>query len=59
MQWLFWAFEWGPAIIAAASAAAAVTPTKKDDAALKGLRRVLNVLALNVRHARPAEDAER
>lgn len=59
MQWLFFVLEWGPALVAAASAAAAVTPTKRDDRALAALRRVINVLALNVGHARTLEDNDK
>lgn len=41
-----------PYVIAAASAIAALTPTPKDDKFLGKLRKVVDVLALNVKHAR-------
>lgn len=34
----------------------AATPTKKDDAIFAALRKLLNVLALNVGHAKNKED---
>jgi len=43
-----------PLVIAAASAISAVTPTAKDDAAVRWVRRLVEVLALNVGNARPA-----
>lgn len=39
-------------VISAASALAALTPTPKDDAKLMKARKVLETLALNVRHAK-------
>lgn len=41
------------AVIAAASALTALTPSPKDDGALARLRRLLELLALNIGHARP------
>jgi hypothetical protein len=45
--------EAGLAVIAAASAVTALTPSPKDDNVLAGLRRLLEMLALNIGHARP------
>lgn len=45
-----------PMVVMIASAVAAVTPTPKDDAALKWIKKVINVLALNVKNAKPAEN---
>lgn len=42
------------ALVTAASAATALTPTAADDRLLGRVRRVLEWLALNVGHARPA-----
>ncbi|OWY39380.1 hypothetical protein CEK28_08660 [Xenophilus sp. AP218F] len=39
-------------VISAASAVAAITPNKKDDKVVGTLRRVADVLALNVGHAK-------
>lgn len=39
-------------VISAASALAALTPSPKDDAKLLKARKVLETLALNVRHAK-------
>ncbi|WP_041535850.1 hypothetical protein [Parvibaculum lavamentivorans] len=47
--------EWLEAILAivgAASAVAAVTPTQKDDNIVATISRVVDVLALNIGHAR-------
>lgn len=44
-----------PMIVGIASALAAMTPTPKDDKFLGKLRKALDVVALNVRHARNAE----
>jgi hypothetical protein len=41
------------ATISAASTIAALTPTPKDDNAIKYVRNIVNMLALNVRHANP------
>jgi len=41
--------------IAAAAALAAMTPTPKDDSVLKALRKVVDVLALNVGKAKNKE----
>lgn len=46
------ALEIASQIIAAASVIAALTPTPKDDHALRKARRVIDALALNVRHAK-------
>ncbi|EEE42845.1 hypothetical protein [Roseibium alexandrii] len=40
------------AVIAAASAIAALTPTPKDDAVVAKVRKVVDVLALNVGNAK-------
>ena len=40
------------AVIAAASAIAALTPTPKDDGVLKKLARIIDLLALNVFRAK-------
>lgn len=45
-------------LVTAASAIAALTPTKKDDKIFEVLKKVLNVLALNVKHAKPADEKE-
>lgn len=42
------------ALVTAASAATALTPTSADDRLLGRVRRVLEWLALNVGHAKPA-----
>lgn len=39
-------------IIAAASAVSALTPNKSDDALIAKIRKVVGLLALNVRHAK-------
>ena len=41
-------------IISGASALAAITPTEKDDFILSKIRKGLDVLALNIGHAKPA-----
>ena len=41
-------------IVAAASAVTALTPSPADDAFLGKVRRLIEVVALNVGHARPA-----
>lgn len=38
--------------ISAASAIAALTPTPKDNEALKKIRKVVDAIALNIKHAR-------
>lgn len=43
------------AVIAVASAFTAVTPSPKDDSVLARLRAILEMLALNVGHARPGK----
>ncbi len=43
-------------LIAAAGVVAALTPTKSDDALLGNLSRLLNLVALNVRHSKNADD---
>lgn len=40
------------AVVGAASAVAAVTPTKKDDSLVGTVSRVVDLLALNVGHAK-------
>lgn len=42
---------WYPITVAIASAICALTPTPKDDSALKKIRAVLDVLALNIGHS--------
>lgn len=54
MGFLVGLIEWGPVAVTVASALAALTPTAKDDAALKWVRRFIEVMALDVLHARPA-----
>lgn len=48
-------------LVTGASAIAALTPTKKDDEffgkALAAIRKVANLLALNVANAKPKDDA--
>ena len=44
------------AVVGGASAVAALTPTPRDDRLLTSVKRFLNLLALNVGHARNAED---
>lgn len=44
---------WATGIVTAASAIAALTPSKADDAALMFLRRLIDALALNIGNARP------
>lgn len=39
-------------VVTAASAVSAITPTPKDDKVLSGVLGVLNILALNVGHAK-------
>lgn len=41
------------AVVAAASAVAALTPGAEDDRFVAKLRRIVDVLALNIGHARP------
>lgn len=43
-----------PMVVGVASALAALTPTPKDDTFLAKLRKALDVVALNVRHAKNA-----
>jgi len=45
-------FEAVLAIVGAASAVAAATPTKKDDNIIGTISRVIDVIALNVGHAK-------
>ena len=45
-----------PAIIALASTVAALTPTPKDDAALSGLYKIIDALALNLGYAKQKGD---
>lgn len=45
-------------LIAGASAIAAVTPTPKDDAILVKIKKVVDVAALNVGQAKPADKEE-
>lgn len=40
------------AIVTAAAAIAALTPTPKDDAAVAWVRKIIDVLALNIGHAK-------
>lgn len=54
-QWLDAAL----AVVAAASAVTALTPSPKDDSWLARLRAVLETLALNIGHAKPAEPESR
>ena len=56
MEYLQMGINLAPVIIAVASAVAAITPTPKDNRALKWIKRFFNVLALNVGQARPAGD---
>ncbi|MEX2249822.1 MAG: hypothetical protein WD671_09305 [Parvibaculum sp.] len=49
--WLVWV-EAGLAVVGAASAVAAATPTPKDDTLVGKHYRVIDVLALNVGHAK-------
>lgn len=42
----------GTSLIALASALAALTPTPRDDGVVSALRRLLDLVALNVGHAR-------
>ncbi len=46
---------YAPVVIAVAGAITAATPTPKDDKALNAVRKVLDILALNVRHAKNKE----
>lgn len=54
MEYLEWTINILPPIIAVASAVAAVTPTPVDNEALRWLRRIVDVLALNVGKAKNA-----
>ncbi|MDO8838501.1 MAG: hypothetical protein Q8J92_00880 [Parvibaculum sp.] len=54
--WLVW-LEAALAIVGAASAIAAATPTPKDDTLIGKLYRVLDCVALNIGHAK--EEADR
>lgn len=54
-EWLTWITVYIPQIITAASIITALTPTPKDDELLARLRRLLNVLALNVGKAAPKD----
>lgn len=40
------------AIVGGAAVIAAITPTTKDDAALAALRKILDVVAFNIAHAK-------
>ena len=40
------------AVVTAAAAIAALTPTPKDDAAVAWVRKIIDVLALNIGHAK-------
>ena len=44
-----------PQVITVASIITAVTPTKKDDAILNQILRIINVFALNIGKAKPSE----
>lgn len=53
--------EWAsilPYIISAASAIAAITPTKKDNLALFWIKRIVNVFALNIGAAKTADQGK-
>lgn len=43
-------------VVTAAAAIAAMTPTPKDDGVVKFLRKIINVLALNVGKAKNKDD---
>ena len=43
-------------VIGVASAIAALTPTPVDDGIIKSVKKVLNVLGLNVGHAKPQDN---
>jgi hypothetical protein len=45
-------------LVTAASAITAVTPTPKDDKVMNGILNLLNVVALNVGHAKRADPGE-
>lgn len=47
-------FRWWPGVVTVASAIATVTPTPVDNVALRVVRQVVDVLALNVGKAKPA-----
>lgn len=44
--------EYIPVIVMAASAIAAITPTPKDDAMLKKIYKIIDVLAINIGKAK-------
>lgn len=44
--------DWGTSIIGIASIITAITPTKKDNMALAAFKKFLQILAVNVRHAK-------
>lgn len=50
--------KWGPIIITVASALAALTPTPADDSAIRVIAKVVDALALNVKHAKRAPAAK-
>ena len=55
MSFLMELLGWWPAataVIAAASAVAALTPTPKDDKVVKSLYRIIDFLALNIGRAK-------
>lgn len=43
---------WGPVIVTVASIIAAATPNKKDDKIVGTFRKIIDVLAINVGHAK-------
>lgn len=56
MEYLSLAVNIAPAIVMVASAIAVVTPTPIDNKALVWVKRILNVLALNIGAAKNAQD---
>jgi len=43
---------WAPVVVAVASILAAATPNKKDDKVVGTFRKIVDVLAINVGHAK-------
>lgn len=51
-EWALKILQWGSSVIGVASVITAVTPTKKDNAALAVFKAILQGLAMNVGHAK-------
>lgn len=53
MDYISLILSYAPVLVTLASAIAAITPTPKDDQALRWVRKFIDTLALNVANAKP------